>query len=173
MDFERAAEDFRTAAEELRRPVSYQDMAGECGVSVEDIQHAMLEEGSRAYLPPPRFWQGDLAYLARRRAAELVELADALEARAWAPATEEELEEIGSMILTKFDEIVQPADSLANVERQRVEREEHLAEIERRRVEREQYLADIERRHEERKRQQEEELAELNAMFARGLGKAP
>ena len=154
MDLEKAAEDFKTTSDELRRPVTLLEMANECGISVQSIERARLEEGSGAYLPPPRFWKGELAYLARERAAELVELADELEASAWAPATEEELEEIGSMILTEFDKITQPADGSADVEKRRVGIEERRADIEERRA--------------DRKKRRAEELAELNAMFHRG-----
>jgi hypothetical protein len=163
MDFEKAAGDFKAASDELRRPVTYQQMADECGVSVESMQRAMLWEGSDAYLPPPRFWKGDLAYLARQRAADLVELADELEASAWAPATEKELEELGSMILNKFDQIVQPeggsGDGLSD----------GPAEIERRRADFEERRAEIEKRRAERKEQRAEELSELDAMFKRGI----
>jgi hypothetical protein len=152
MDFEKAAEDFKTASDELGRPLTHQEIANECRVSVESIQSAMLDEGSDGYQPPPQFWRGDLAYLARERAAELVELADELEASAWAPATEEELEEIGSMILTQFDQITQAADGLADSEKR---------------------LADKEKRRADREKRRAEELAELNEMFRRGLGKAP
>ncbi len=174
MDLEKATEDFKTASDELRRPVTLLEIANHCGISVESIQRAMLWEGSDAYLPPPRFWKGDLAYLARERAAELVELADELEASAWAPATEVELEEIGSMILTQIDQMIRPADGWAD-------KKEPLADIEKRLVDMilpaegsadtKERLADIEKRQADRKKQREEELDELNAMFRRGIRK--
>ena len=150
-----ASEDFKTAADELGRPITHQEMADECAVSVWSIRQAMLEEGSEGYLSPPRFWKGDLAYLARERAAELMELADELEASAGAPATEEELEEIGSMILSQLQEKTRPADELEAGAT--VDREERRADREERRADREKRRA--------------EELAELDAMFRKGRGK--
>jgi len=161
MKFERIAEDFRTAADEVRRPITMLDIAKECGVSLESLQNAMLDESSSAYEPPPRFWHGDLACLARERADELVELADELEAKAWAPASEEELEEIGSMILSKFDEILATSDN-SDVEARREKIEDRLADIERRREE-------VEARRAERARRREEEIAKLNEAFLRGI----
>jgi hypothetical protein len=154
MDGKTASEDFKTAADELGRPVTHQEMADECAVSIRSIRQAMLEEGSEGYLSPPQFWKGDLAYLARERAAELVELADELEASAWAPATEEELEEIGSMILTQFHQKTRPADELEA---------SATADREERRADREERKAD-------RAKRKAEELAELDAMFHRGRG---
>lgn len=123
MGLEEAKNDLKIAADELLRSITLEQIAGECGVSVDALRRAMLEEGSEAYLPPPRFWRGDLAYLARERAAELVALANELEAVAWAPAEDEELEEIGSQILARFDRLIdsgeEPADpegGLADVE---------------------------------------------------------
>lgn len=162
MDFEQIARDFTASVDELRRSITVHEIAKECGVTLESIQNAMLEEDSKAYVPPPRFWQGDLACLARERAEELVELADELEACAWAPATEEELEEIGSMILSKFDEILQPGAELAEVGNRREAIEDRLAEIEARREE-------VEARRAERAKLRDEELDELNAMFLRGI----
>jgi len=162
MDVNKAAsEDFKTAADELGRPVTHQEMADECALSVRSIRQAMLEEGSEGYLPPPRFWRGDLAYLARERAAELVELADELEASAWAPATEEELEEIGSMILTQLHQKTRPADELEA---------SATADREERRADWEKHRADREERKVDREKRKAEELAELNAMFHKGRG---
>jgi hypothetical protein len=169
MDLEKAAEDFKTASDELRRPVTYLEMANECGISVESLQRAMLEESSQAYVPPPRFWKGDLAFLARQRAAELVELADELEASAWAPATEEELEEIGSMILTQFDQLIKPAEGSVHLRERRGDIEEQRPGFEERRADFENRRADIEKRREERKKRRAEELDELNQMFQRGI----
>lgn len=171
MDLEKAADDFKTASDELRRPVTYLEIANQCGVSVESIQRAVLWEGSDAYLPPPRFWKGDLAYLARERAAELVVLADELEASAWAPATEEELEEIGSMILTQIDEVLQPTAGSVDIQLRREDTERLLADTERRLADTEKRRADMEKRRADREERREVELAELNAMFQRGLRK--
>jgi len=178
MDLKTASEDFKTATEELGRPVTHQEMADGCAVSVKRIQQALLVEGSEGYRPPPQFWKGDLAYLARERAAKLVELADELEASAWAPATEEELEEIGSMILTQFDQITQPADRSADTEERPEEIEKRIADTEERREEIKKRIAEaeerreeIERRIAERAKRREEELSELNAMFHRGRRK--
>ena len=148
MDFKRAAEDFKTAAEELGRGVTHEEIAKESAVSVQSIQRAMLEEDSESYRYPPRFWKGDLAYLARERAAELVELADELEASAWAPATEEELEELGSMIFSELQVRTQPEDGLDIIS-----------------------LAEMEKRRADREKRREEELAELNELFRKGLEK--
>jgi hypothetical protein len=171
MYFEKAAEDFKTASDELRRPVTFQEMANECGVSVESLQRSMLAETSQAYLPPPRFWKGDLAHLARQRAAELVELADELEASAWAPVTEEELEEIGSMILTQFDQLIMPAERSAGMDDRPADVERRQAGFEERRADFEERRADIEQRRAERKKRRAEELDELNEMFRRGIKK--
>ncbi len=168
----KAAEDFKAASDELRRPVTLEDIARECGVTVEDLRHAMLVESSDAYVPPPRSWKGDLAYLARRRAAKLEELADELEASAWAPATKEELEEIGSMILTRFEKMEEPTSRpvATDVAREGPQEppmaaEERQADFERRRIE-------IERRRADRRKRSEEETARLNEQFLRGLKKA-
>jgi len=178
MDLKTAVEDFKTATEELGKPVTHQEMAAGCAVSVRCIQRAMLDEGSEDYRPPPQFWKGDLAYLARERAAELVELADELEASAWAPATEEELEEIGSMILTQFDQITLPAEDSGDTEERRAETEKRMAAAEERRAEMEKRMAgaeerqaEIEERMADRAKRRAEELAELNAMFHKGRRK--
>ena len=99
--------------------------------------------------------------MARERAAELVELADELEASAWAPATEEELEEIGSMILTQLQQKTRPADELEASAT--ADREERRADWEKRKADREKRKADREKR-------KAEELAELDAMFHKGRG---
>jgi hypothetical protein len=158
MDIKRATEDIKTAADVLGKTISRQEMASECGVSLDDLQRAFLVEGSDAYRPPPQFWKGDLACLARERAAELVELADILEADAWAPATEEELEEIGNSILTQFEIIAQPVEGAPDVQ---VEWDR----VEKRRKEKERRMAERAERDEERA----EELEELNEMFRRGI----
>ena len=155
MRLERLAEDFKGASDELRRPVTLQEIADECGVPVGELNRAMLAEGSEAYLPPPRFWKGDLAFLARQRAGELVELADELEASAFAPPSEDEVEEIGSMIAARFDQILQPKEELAHIEKRREDFEARREEIEKRRA--------------ARKRQQSENLDELNQMFLNGI----
>lgn len=155
MDIKKAAEDIKAAADVLGKTISRQEMAAECGVSLDDLHRAFLDEDSDAYRPPPQFWKGDFAYLARQRAAELVELADILEASAWAPATEEELEEIGSIILTRFEKIARPVDKAADAQIE-------WGEVEQRRRERERRAAD-------RDRERAEELEELNKMFRRGI----
>lgn len=158
MDIKMAAEDIKAAADLLGKTISREEIAAECGVSLDDLHRAFLDENSDAYRPPPQFWKGDLAYLARERAAELVELADILEASAWAPATEEELEEIGNTILSQLEGIVQPMEGAPDgevewdlVEKWRKEREERTVE------------------RAGRDKERAEELEELNKMFRRGI----
>jgi len=158
MDIKQAAEDIKVAADVLGKAISREAMAAECGVTLEDFQWAFLDESSDAYRPPPPFWKGDLAYLARRRAAELVELADLLESSAWAPATEEELEEIGNAILTQFDKIAKPVEGAPDVQIE-------WDEVEERRKEREGRMLEMAKRDKERA----EALEELNKMFRRGI----
>ncbi len=129
MGLEEAKNDLKIAADELQKHISMEHIAGECGVTVDVLRRAMLDEGSEAYLPPPRFWRGDLAYLARERAAELVALANELEAIAWAPAEEEELEEIGSQILARFDRLIDPSEEPGEPERGLEDVEARWAEI--------------------------------------------
>jgi hypothetical protein len=160
MDLERAAEDFKRASDELRRPVTLEEIARECGVPVEDLRRAMLVEDSDAYRPPPPSWKEDLAYLARERAAELVELADELEASAWAPATKQELDEIGSIILNRFEGIRDPGDDTAVEEEGRAETDEPPAAIEERQEAFERKWAEIATRRADRKARREEEAAE-------------
>ena len=158
MDIKKAAEDIKTAADVIGKTISRQEMALECGVSLDQLQRAFLDEDSDAYRPPPQFWKGDLAHLARERAAELVELADILEASAWAPATEEELEEIGNLILTQFDKIARPVEGAPDAQIQWDEEEKRRKERGRRITERA-----------ERDKERTEELEELNEMFRRGI----
>ena len=158
MDIKMAAEDIRIAADLLEKTISRQEMAAECGVSLDDLHRAFLDEDSDAYRPPPKFWKGDLAFLARERVAELVELADILEASAWAPATEEELEEIGNNILTQFEKIAQPVEGAPDTQIE-------WDLVEKRRKERERRMAERANTDKERA----EELEELNEMFRRGI----
>lgn len=158
MDIKKAAEDIKTAADVLGKTVSRQEMAIECGISLDHLQRAFLDENSSAYRPPPRFWKGDLAHLARERAAELVELADILEASAWAPATEEELEEIGNSILTQFEKVVRPVEGASDAQIE-------WDKVEKRRKERERRMAE----RAEKDKEYTEELEELNEMFRRGI----
>jgi hypothetical protein len=180
MEIEQAADDFRSATDELRRSVTLEAIARACGLPVDRLFRAMLVEASDANLPPPPSWREDLASLARERAAELEELADELEASAWAPASEEELEEIGSLILNRFEGIGRPGEEGAApesvgtgideppalVEERQEDFEKRWEEIERRRAERR-------KRREDRKRQQEEEITRLNQQFLRGIEKFP
>jgi hypothetical protein len=129
MGLDEAKNDLKIAADELLRPITLDEIAGECGVSVDSFRRSMLDEGSEAYVPPPRFWRGDLAYLARERAAELVALANELEAIAWAPAEEEELEEIGSQILARFDQLIEPENEAVDSESGLEDVEARWAEI--------------------------------------------
>ena len=158
MDIKNAAEDIKFAADVLGKTISRQEMANECGVSLDDLHRAFLVEGTSAYRPPPPFWKGDFAHLARERAAELAELADILEASAWAPATEEELEEIGNIILNQFEEIARPVGGGSDAQ---IEWEE----VEKRRRERERRMAE----RADREKERAEELEELNEMFRRGI----
>jgi hypothetical protein len=158
MDIKKASEDIKVAADVLGKTISRQEMALECGVSLDDLQRAFLDEKSDAYRPPPRLWKGDFAYLARERAAELVELADVLEASAWTPATEEELEEIGNIILNQFEEIAKPVEGAPDVQIEWDEVEQRRKERERRTVERA-----------ERDKERTEGIEELNRMFRRGI----
>jgi hypothetical protein len=158
MDIKKAPEDIKAAADVLGKTISRQEMALECGVSLDHFQRAFLDEESAAYRPPPEFWKGDLAYLARERAAELLELADELEDSAWAPATDEELEEIGNTILTQFEKIAKPVEEAPDVQIE-------WDKVEKRRKERERRMAE----RADREKERTEELEELNKMFRRGL----
>jgi hypothetical protein len=157
--FEKVLEDFKAAADEVRRPVTLEEIATQCGVSLEHLHRSMLAEDSQAHLPPPRFWKGDLAYLARERAEQLVELADELEASVWGPVTDEELEEIGSMILDRFDKIIIPDQEVEDLEKRRADFEARREEIEERRT--------------ERKKQRTESISELNEIFRRSIIRNP
>jgi hypothetical protein len=174
MDFQKVAEDFKSASDELRRPVTLEEIARECGLSVDSLCRAMLFASSEAYLPPPMSWREDLAFLARARAAELVELADELEATAWAPATEEELEEIGSIILNRFESIKEPGgDGTLGMGEGTTPPDEPPTLIEERQEDFEKRWAEIEERRADRKKQREEESAKLNQLFLQGIKKAP
>lgn len=71
--------DFRTAFDRLAAGITREHVAGEIGVSFHSVRQGLLPESSAAHRPPPPGWQAAVARLARRRAAELVKLADRLE----------------------------------------------------------------------------------------------
>lgn len=71
--------DFRVAGERLKDCPSDREIASECGVSVQLIRQARLGEINPSSREPPKGWAGAVARLARRRAAELLELAAELE----------------------------------------------------------------------------------------------
>jgi hypothetical protein len=71
--------DFRDAAQQLGAQITTSDMAAALDAAPDSIRQARLVEGAPGYRRPPEGWQRVLAKLARRRAAELVKLAEQLE----------------------------------------------------------------------------------------------
>ena len=71
---------FKTATDILTYTVNSADIAEECGVARASIHQARMAEGSGGHRPPPAGWEKPIAKLARSRAAELLELANMLDA---------------------------------------------------------------------------------------------
>ncbi|WP_405284340.1 hypothetical protein V3331_01895 [Gaopeijia maritima] len=72
--------DFTEATDRLRRCHSLEDVGEAMGVSYALARQARLAEGHPNRRNPPDGWESAIAKLARARAAELVELAEELEA---------------------------------------------------------------------------------------------
>lgn len=71
--------DFRTATDRLGKPVTHQEMADGCGTSISAIRQGRLDDGFDGYRTPPPGWRGCIANLARKRAGDLIALAEQLE----------------------------------------------------------------------------------------------
>jgi hypothetical protein len=72
--------DFTTATDRaLGACITLEDIANEAGVSHGLMRQARLDPSSGSYRNPPASWEAAVARLARKRAAELAKLADALE----------------------------------------------------------------------------------------------
>ena len=71
---------FIQATDALTGCPTHPDIAKEAGVSVQTIRQARLAPDHPNNRPPPAGWEQAIANLARERAAELVELAETLEA---------------------------------------------------------------------------------------------
>lgn len=69
--------DFKTATDRLTERVTLDEIARECGVSMNLIQRARLEGPSKR--TPPAGWEAAVARIARRRGGGLLELAEELE----------------------------------------------------------------------------------------------
>jgi hypothetical protein len=70
---------FKAASDRLTDCVRLAAIADETGMSDATIRRARLDPESPAYRSPPSGWEAAIARLARKRAAELVKLADQLE----------------------------------------------------------------------------------------------
>jgi hypothetical protein len=71
--------DFRTVVDRLRERPTREDIADALGASFYSVAQALLPETSSGRRAPPGGWKSKLAKLARKRAAELVKLAEQLE----------------------------------------------------------------------------------------------
>lgn len=71
--------EFKVAVDRLTRAVTHEDIAVEAGVSTQLIRQARLDRSAPSYRNAPTGWHTAVAKLARKRAAELVRLADQLE----------------------------------------------------------------------------------------------
>jgi hypothetical protein len=74
---------FREITDRLTAAVSLADLAAQLGVSHGLIRQARLTEDASSYRNPPAGWDEAVAVLARRRAKELEQLADEIDARTW------------------------------------------------------------------------------------------
>jgi hypothetical protein len=70
---------FRAATDRLGKGVTHEDLARECGVSVQTVRQARLGEDNANHRPPPQGWELAVARLARAHGADLHELADSLD----------------------------------------------------------------------------------------------
>ena len=70
---------FRVATDILGRCISHGDLATEMGVARNSVARARLVVGSEHSRPAPPGWEKAIATLARKRAGELVKLAEELE----------------------------------------------------------------------------------------------
>ena len=72
---------FTEATDGLTACPTHQDIADTAGwTSVQTVRQARLDPSSSSYRTPPAGWEPAIARLARERAAELVKLAEELEA---------------------------------------------------------------------------------------------
>ncbi len=75
--------DFSEATDRLTDCPTHQEVADAAGwTSVQTVRQARLAPAASGYRRPPDGWQPALAKLARKRAAELTQLAEELEAGA-------------------------------------------------------------------------------------------
>ncbi|HUF69813.1 MAG TPA: hypothetical protein VMM79_14310 [Longimicrobiales bacterium] len=70
---------FITATNRLTAKTSLADLAREMGVSQNGVLQARLDPAAASYRRPPEGWQAVVARMARKRADDLLKLADALE----------------------------------------------------------------------------------------------
>ena len=71
--------DFKTATDRLGKAVTHQEMADGCGTSLSAIRQGRLERGLEGYRAAPPGWKACLSKLARKRAGELIHLAEELD----------------------------------------------------------------------------------------------
>jgi len=71
--------DFRAATDRISGCITHVELAKALGVSPQSIRTARLSRESSNFRQPPAGWQAALARLARKRAGELLKLAEQLE----------------------------------------------------------------------------------------------
>lgn len=77
--------DFKAATDVLGDCVTHEQIAKLCGVSVQGIRQARIDQDNTSYRSPPANWPRVIARLARERRRELKKLIEAIEA-AYPPA---------------------------------------------------------------------------------------
>lgn len=68
--------DFKSATDLVGGCITHAEIAKACGVSIQSIRQARMDQSSSSYRNPPTGWRTVLARLARQRARDLEELAD-------------------------------------------------------------------------------------------------
>jgi hypothetical protein len=71
---------FKDATDQLTGRITLPEIAAACGASVNSVERARLNPTTSSYRNPPAGWPSGVAALARKRAGELLELAETLEA---------------------------------------------------------------------------------------------
>ena len=77
--------DFKAATDVLGDCVTHEQIAKLCGVSVQSIRQARIDQDNPSYRSPPANWPGVIERLARQRLRDLKRLIEAVEA-AYPPA---------------------------------------------------------------------------------------
>lgn len=68
--------DYKDATDGLFERITAADLAQELGVSQNAVARARLDPATRDYRPPPPGWRAAVSRLAKRRAEELMTLAE-------------------------------------------------------------------------------------------------